>query len=502
MHIVKWLHPVAMDFVGSTSPNTAWIGGRGTSKTHATAYRLLRIIPTMPRGKGFMLGPTIKQLEMNEIPTLFEVWEGVGLYRYTPSTKLEPHKRYFTYGINPPAGWYRPPAAPDDYSNVLAFPNGCTVVLMGARVGDTIRGGTYDFSFIQEAGFINGNRYTQVYRPMVRGPKNKVFSLGAGHPESRSPYYLSCTFTSSRPTTASGRWVSDNMEKLANQDPRHYKYLESDIYANLPLYGLSYIEQIKQEICAINPIIWEVEYMNRNYTRPPNAYYHKFSESTHTYANYLQSGYLESVSYDPYYTAAEPIALSFDFNSYIVSCTAHQITPQRIVTLSEFYGLRENADPKHIIDQFAQKYANHITKVVHLYGDSTPSNQYTAKDYNNVYDGIVLMLQKKGWRVLKKVRLGFNPEHQTRQQIINRALSGDMPLSILINADECPYTIKSIMLSPMHPDFRKDKSAEKKPNEIDPRIAPHLSDTCDYLYYEILKDLEAASKSFKASALA
>lgn len=478
-----WLHEVAMQFVQSTHPNTTWVGSRGTSKTHATAYRIWHMVPTMPRALGFMLSPTIKQLLTKELPTILGVWEKHGIVQYrSGKTILNPKCRYFTLGEPPPSTWKKPPAAPTTYKYALAFPNGFTMEIMGARAGESERGGSYDFCFVQEAGFISGTRYKQVYGPMVRGDARKKFSLGAGYPEIRSPFYLSRTVTTSQPTTEQGRWSSREMKRKAEEFPKEYMYLDSDIYANLPLYGAEKIEAIKRDICAESPIIWESEYLNLEYNRPANQYYPEFTEEKNTYLN-ISTPYGQK---DPFYATDQPIYVSFDFNSYFMCATIHQKNDDYIVTIGEAYGDFQNANIDYVIDEICYLLPNHQNKTMLIYGDST-------KDPNNpkIYEDIKRLFQKKGWSVYIKVKAGFNPPHYLRKKLIAEAHKGDLPLQIKINADQCPYLINSIKMSPVLPDFRKDKSSEKRPDIVDPKKATHLGDTADYVWVPLL---EAAGK--------
>ncbi len=464
------------EFLAAAEPRVAWVGSRGSGKTRTTGFKLLRIIggstadgiAPMPRSKGMLVGKSYAQLETKELPEMKNALAAVGYQEYRRGTV--PQSPYlFVYGHKPPSFFGKPLVPPEDYNRVLSFMDGCCLELITLNAKDGARGGSYDYAIVTEAAFLNGTRYNTEVKPMLRGVAGKY----------SSPYYLSETMTTSMPWTSRGQWVFDT-EALAHEEPAKYRFIQSNVYDSLSVYGFEQIEQWRREVCAKNPLIWEVEYMNKRLVRPSNAYYPRLDADIHAYG-------VLSDGTDAYYQAAEPLLLSFDFNSELFTVTVHQFDGYIISTQSEFF---DEKSLESLCRQFVETYAQHLQKVVHLYGDI---NGYYMRVNNlndvSAYNEITTYLQRQGWAVLDKINYQPNPEHYRRYQAINTTLvesAGISQVIIRINEKRCAFTLRSLLATPINPDFTKDKSSEKD-KLLNPREATHASDTCDYVWFRLIE---------------
>ncbi len=467
--------PQQRSFVGSNAKTTVWVGSRGSGKTRCIGFRLLRItggcqsenIPPMQGCKGILVGIDYAQLEAKELPEILATLRSVGYQPYTKGAEIT-HPFWYVYGVEPPAFFDKTRTPPESYKHVLTLSNGCCLELISMRQKDGVRGGSYDFVIVAEAAYINGNAYATQIKPMLRGVMGKY----------KSPYYLSETITTSMPWTSRGQWVF-NYEKIAADNP-NIIYINSNIYDCQAIYGLSTIEQWKKEICAINPHIWEVEYMNKRATRPSNAYYKNLSAEKHFYINITGNN-------DPYYNDRQALYIAFDFNSYLYTQLVAQYDGLTLSVQNEFFSSVSLFD---MLEHFCNRYESHYDKTAYLYGDV--NGYYMRTDNQNDiagYDAIKSYLSNKGWFVSDEINYKPNPEHHRRYANINDALNEQENTSVLIriNENNCPFTCISLEATPINEDFTKDKSSESQ-KDIDQRTATHASDAFDYIAFRVIEE--------------
>jgi hypothetical protein len=103
----------------------------------------------------------------------------------------------------------------------------------------------------------------------------------------------------------------------------------------------------------------------------------------------------------------------------------------------------------------------------------------TRSSYQQIED----VFKKRGWDV-EMMPLNNYPAHQHKHRVINAMLSENNPrlTTVAINGNTCPFLIKSILNTPILPNFEKDKRSEKQ--AIAQEYATHLSDCFDYDLWE------------------
>lgn len=457
----KYITPKQQAFLQAQQKLVVWIGGRGTGKTTIAGVRNYLIAQEMPRSNGIMVGATLQRLLTKELPPRTEFWkQHLGLVEVT---KQQP-RGHFIIGNRPPKYFTQPLRKPERYDNIVSFVNGSTIELVGMRNIESSRGGNYDWGEVTEGTTINRDDFFRVLYPTVRGLKDKF----------QSYYYLSWCFTSNMPWDATGMWLPD-LQTEANQNPHEIFYQESTIYDAEQIYGIDYIEQLKDRIQKINPLIWKVEYMNQRLDKVQNAFYSALA-SVHFYES-------QADGYDPHYNADAPLHISLDFNQAFNSMTVWQINGRGLYCINEFF-----VSGNHIIDDlilaFCDYYHLHSNRSVYIYGDAT-GNFIPYDTQRTMFDAISNILAENYFHPELKTTYKQNPEHLLKQQRINKLLREetiDLPF-VRFNTAACPFTIKSLKNSPLTDKFKKDKTSEKKA-EILPENATHLSDTVDYFLYE------------------
>lgn len=459
----KYITPKQAAFLAAKQKMVVWIGGRGTGKTTIAGVRNYLIAQEMPRSNGIMVGATLQRLLTKELPPRTEFWKTqLGLVEVT---KQQP-RGHFIVGNRPPKYFAQPLRKPERYDNVISFINGSIIEMVGMRNIESSRGGNYDWGEVTEGTTINRDDFFRVLYPTVRGIKNKY----------HSKYYLSWCFTSNMPWDAEGMWLPDLAEE-ATQNPADVFYQESTIYDAEQIYGIEYIDQLKERILKINPLIWSVEYMNKRIDKVQNAFYSALT-SAHLYH--------EQNEYDMHYNADAPLCISLDFNKDFNSMTVWQIHNRGLYCIKEFF-----TAGNHIIDDLIIKFSDHYrlqsNRAVYIYGDAT-GNYIPYDTVRTMFEGIAELLQQNHFHPELRTTYKQNPEHLLKQQRINKLLREetlDLPY-VRINQTACPYTVKSLKNSPLTEKFKKDKTSEKNPNIL-PENATHLSDTVDYFLYEETK---------------
>ena len=461
MNMIKYITPHQKAFLEAKQKIVVWIGGRGTGKTTIAGVRNYLMAQEMPRSNGIMIGSTLTRLLTKELPPRTEFWKKkLGLIEVT---KQQP-QGHFIVGQKPPKYFTMPDRKPESWETVVSFVNGSIIELVSMRAIENARGGNYDWGEVTEGTTIRRDDFFRVLYPTVRGMAHRY----------KSHYYLSWCFTSNMPWDAAAMWLPD-MSIEAKEKPSEIFYQESTIYDAEAIYGIEYIEQLKARINKINPLIWQVEYMNKRLDKVRNAFYSALNK-IHFY-NQAEDGY------DPFYNPDEPLKLSFDFGKSFNSCTAWQSHDRLLACIKEFF-VQGNQLIDDVVMHLLEFYALHSNRHCEIYGDAT-GNVIPYDENRTLFEYIQTVLQSNHFTTELKTQYKKNPEHLLKQQHINKLLREDdirLPY-VRINADACPYTIKSMKNSPLTEKFKKDKSSEKN-THITPELATHLSDTADYFLFE------------------
>ena len=263
-------------------------------------------------------------------------------------------------------------------------------------------------------------------------------------------------------------------------------FVESTVYDNELIYGAQKLADTK---AGELPHVWAVEYMNERILKLPNSFYPAFSEKHIAFRNLIREEYdpvsCTWLTSDYFLDTRRPLETSWDFNAAFTSMIVCQERGNEFRVGDELFVKHGEVATNMIdglVDKFLKQYSHWQCKEVLLHGDRNGNNKQVATN-QTFYEQIAERLRKAGWQVTPMVT-GLDPDHQLKHKYINALLSeeGNLP-RLRINQHRCKYTIVSIQNSPITPDWKKDKSSERKLADHEQERATHLSDCFDNIVY-------------------
>lgn len=463
-------------------PYKMGIMGRGLGKTTIFADQIVKCITYMPRGKVLFGGKTYFHIKNKSFPVIRDHWERLGLYR---------NIHYFL-GTKAPKKWKwdEPYQAPVDYSNCIHFWNGLVVEFASFDRPEMVRSGSYDFLMLDEITGLKKKAIDEDIWPTNRGNKDRF-----GHIR----FHHGILFLGTMPITAAGDWVFD-YEKLMEEFPVDYLYLEASARENIHILGERYFRDLKR---ILPPAIYDLEVENKRRKRNINGFYPLLNEDRHGYSDSYNYSFYDNLDHDldkgsldcrgdKDHLKDEPIYLSFDFGSTQNCCIVAQWykSINQFPIINNFY--IENDTLSVLVQKFIDYYQYHSPdhKVVYLYGGSEGNKKNDARSRQTYFDDIKIQLKKSGWTSIDRSQL-YEASHMDKFQFWNKYLSGDFTNipAFRINMNNAKETFFSMDNAPIIQDeFRKDKSSERRSDQ--PRWkATDLSDAVDNLYYWILSPM-------------
>ncbi|MDR6194719.1 terminase large subunit domain-containing protein [Siphonobacter sp. SORGH_AS_0500] len=455
--------------------------GRGSGKTNELLQLITDSAFALPRATAGLAGLTYRQIQDIILSQSQALFEANRLYEYNNQSK------YGHYVINrrPPDHWYKAWNAPKSYENCIAFANGYTVQMLSADRQETLRGMNLDQLFIDESATLKEDFFNKILRPTLRANKGRYRDPRKGREGYNHPlHWLAVDFTSS-PWLPEGQWIFKT-EELMLKNPRKYFFMESTALDNLAFLPADYIKE-QQEL--YNPLVFDVEIMNKRLTKLPNAFYSSFEASVHTFSpayNYERdekTGILTSKrrDYDPW----KPLETAWDFNAYFTSLLVSQEIDKEQRFINNLYVKDANGSTlvERLANDFCDYYQHHLKKEVHLYGDRGGNNKDAGR--KPFFDTIKDIFHKRGWRTIDYTERSY-PKYQVRYQVVNALLqrANERLPKITINQTECKALIISLQNAPLDGStFEKDKKSEGKAT-IAQEYATHLSDCFDYILFK------------------
>lgn len=444
------------------------IGGRGSGKTGLIGHHNIDKLKFLPRAKSGLAALTYNQLLNNSLPSMENIWRLSGLVEHTKD-----QDGHYVIGVRPPEWWTKPLSPPRSYSNVISFLNGYHIQLISLDRPDTIRGLSLDALDIDEKGWAKETDFNQVLVPLVRG---NVYEFD--HPL----HHSICGF-SSMPWLVKQQWILD-VERLAEEKPKKYFYIEATAEDNLAVLGEQYLEDAQERLPHI---VYMVEYMNMRPKRVSNAFYPAFNDEIHCDFRTFDYDQNESglwISKPSDVHREKPLELSFDFNAAFTSAIVCQDHGQEFRVVDELF--IEEATTNMVSDitkKFIDKYGMHGNKDVFIYGDRNGNNK-SAGDNLTFYERIMQQLSAANFNPMLMVH-GLDSSHKKRYFLINSLFEEKDPRAprIRINQNNCKYLPISLQLAPMVNDFEKDKSSERPDKGNDQKKATHLSDCLDNILW-------------------
>jgi hypothetical protein len=461
-------------------PNKMLIWGRGTGKTTIIADQILDYQKVMPRGKISLNGLTYFHIRTKSLPPIIDHWERRGLYRGI----------HYFIGMRAPKKfrWNEPYQPPLDYTNCIHFWNGFVIEFNSFDRPEMARSGSYDGMIFDECTKLKKSAIDADVLPANRGNGDRF-----GHIR----YHHGTMFLGSQPLSPTGDWVFE-YEKLQNDYPDDYLFLEASAKENLRILGERYFRDLKR---VLPSIVYDLEVENKRRKQNVNGFYPGLNEKQHCYFDSYNYSFYDDIEYDikkkgaidsrgdKDCLASQPLHISFDFGS-TQNC---MIVAQLHKSIHEFPIIKnfyvENEKLSVLVDQFIAYYQFHSEKVVHMYGGSDGTRKNDAASRSSYFDDVTTQLTKAGWKVHNKAQL-YEASHMDKFQFWNKFLTGDynsVP-TFKINMNNAAETFISMSNAPIRPDeIKKDKSSERRIDQ--PRWkATDLSDAVDNLYFWMFAD--------------
>lgn len=479
-----YLNDKQIEFITASQPTKVFLAGRGAGKSASMGPKNYMRVKYLPRGKGFFASTTYNQILTKTLPAVEQMWHRLGLKEWISAED----PGHYIVGRRPPKTWPKPYAPPRRYQNVITFFNGTTIEFLSLDRPDLVRGGSYDFGDIDEAGLVSKERFTRALLPTLRDNKHRF---------SHWLHHQVCFYTSI-PWKGVGQWILEYEEK-ARQFPNEYKWVEASALDNIDILGQEGLDRLKRELPYLE---YQVEVLNKRIIKLPDGFYHEFDDELHAYIPQYEYSLgrrgIETAGYTKEYKDRESIAVSLDFGGHFSCMTCWQ--PDGLIErcFDQFF-IKDDRAIK-LIDMFCETYKGHKEKLILLHGDPRGHDKNPHGD--TIYNQIIEKFRSRGWDVILCVDKTPPAGHLERHHFMNEILTEQNPNlpKIRINEDRCKETILSIQLTPITKDFKKDKSKEKKPREFPQEHAPHLTDTVDYYfmykYYEQYAALRSSGDNF------
>ncbi len=488
----------------SRAKRKSFIGGRGSGKSMGMGFKVGLLFNEFPRATFVIAGLTYVQLDLIVVPSLRDALEKMGYFEY--DAKVCPYGVY-VIGVAPPKEWVSPYKKPGKkaYQYCMSFINGITFRFVSQDNQDSHRGLSINGILLDESATISYDFIAKVLLPALRGNKMATYE--------NHPWNYGFFDFSSASWTAEGNWVYDSEEhykkmidERANMtqaelkaNPPKYLFLESTYHDNQEHLPDDYGQTLEE---ALDPLVFEVEVLNHRILKIPNAYYHSFSTTKHSYKL--------SYSYQPNdkgivlwssndYNVDTPLELSLDFNTDICWLLVCQELNREFRVINSMYKkpmvskeLQNSNLLIQLADWFVETYKNHEKKEVFIYGDpgGNSTSATTSADNLPFFNQFCEALKVNGWQVFRRELISY-PRHKDRFILNNYLLSesSERTPKIRINMNNNKAFMIAIQNTKVKTDksFKKDKSSEKSARQRE--YATDGTDAFDYIVWAKYKNL-------------
>ncbi len=465
--------------------------GRGFGKGAVQAARLTTGYQGMPGSTGGFVGPSVKRVMTNILPSLFVHLEKWGYHRDV----------HYIVGKKPwkALHWKNPLFTPANWENTISFYNGsvCNIISQD-RLG-TSNSMSLDYVIVDEAKFINPEQL-----------RNETFPANRGNEMYFGKFFMhhGMTITSDMPVTKKGSWFlsyEDEMDtdivstlwfvvrkinhinKEIEQQPEkkfYYRdelekwtrmllqlrrdcllYCEFSSLENIDILTEDYVRRMKRELSSQT---FNTAVLNRKQRVRRDGFYGGMDEDVNLYtAPNTSRLILEHVGTDKIkddcrldndLDAAQPICIAFDANLLFNCLVAGQPKNGKLRVLKSFFVKYDRKLPE-LVDDFCDYYQYHRNKRVVFYFDATFKYNLTGVKRAIPYVIIETQFRKRGWNVTRKY-IGKPMGHIEKAALINEMFKGMRNYMVLINRDNNENLIISIESAAVY-NGKKDKSGEK-----------------------------------------
>lgn len=488
----------------SRAKRKSFIGGRASGKSISLGMKVGAIFNDFPRATFVIAGLTYVQLDSIVVPSLRDALEKMGYYEYDP--KVCPWGVY-VIGKVPPERWARPYKRPGKkvMQYCMTFINGLTIRFVSQDNPDSHRGLSIEGILIDESATISYEFVKRVLIPALRG---NVMAPYHGH-----PWQFGFFDFSSASWTTEGNWIYDTEEKYKKMlderskmtekqlkaIPPEYLFLESTYHDNQKYLPADYGKMLED---TLDPLEFEVEVLNKRLLKIPNAFYHGFSTTRHSYKisyDYRPNdkGVITWASND--YDLDKPLELSLDFNTDICWLLVCQELGREFRVVNSMYkkphGTKEQQESNLLIqlaDWFCETYQSHQKKDVFIYGDpgGNSTSATTSADNLPFFDQFCNKLKSKGFNIFRRELVSY-PKHKDKFILVNYLLgeSNERAPKIRMNMINNKAFMIALQNTKVKTDksFKKDKSSEKSARQRE--YATDGTDAFDYIVWAKYKNL-------------
>jgi hypothetical protein len=485
-----------LDFLAAKQRIKFALCGRGFGKSHLIGAHNIDKMKALPGAKSALVGMTYRHLKNKTLIPMEMCWREHEMSEYD----FETGEGDYVLFRKPPKSWIKEMIAPPkDWDYVISFPNGYHIELVSLVDIDKVRGASFDAMDIDEAALCDKDDFTEVLSQTVRG---NIYVY-------KHHLHQSISLYTSIPWLPSGQWIYI-FEKLAEEKPETYYFMEASAEDNVVVLGEQWIEDQRERL---PPIKFSVEIMNERISKLPDCFYYAFDEKRNTvsqkdiYNYYYQYGLdssqiqnierlqdsgdwlgvYECVSIlgctDYVINPYNAIDITFDFNAAFNSLIWGQESDSLFVFHEELFVKHESY--LELVEQFCKKFKDYPTKIVNLMGDRN-GNKKDADNAPSYFESIIMKFNEKGWQVNHISTGGVEQLHTLRYDVINRIYSEkEYPVvpKVRYIQEGCKFTIISILKTPAKDGFKKDKSSERKLTDRREE-ATDLGDASDYLLYD------------------
>jgi hypothetical protein len=473
-----YLNPAAIKFQRSNARRKVLVAGRGFSKSFGNGITVSKKIRQLPRSSGLFMGPTFTQMLTKTLLPMKSAWEAIG-YR---------EGIHYVIGKQPPKYFERPLWNPNQYDNTISFWTGNIITMGSFDRPQLMRGGSYDWSVLDEALLIDYDEYEEVVIPAVR-PSHPVFK---GMPGSNTQQ-----FTSSMPYRTSGRWLLDMQEK-AKDKKNDIFFMKGISWDNRKVIGDDKLWEWYRDMTRYKYLI---EIMCQEIKT--GTLFYPSLRKRHIYRDELNYHYIDKLGinlpessrdsrWDADCNPDLPISISHDWGAFNCITIDQEYKISNELRFINYMYVKHPDIITDLANNFCEYYKHHRKKVIYQYGDKS-GNKDEANSKQSYFEDFANVLRSKGWKVFKQ-RTG-DVGHLLRHKFINDLHRGTDPRqpSILYNGTQCRDLIIALENTDMKPDGKKNKRSENNPN-IEQEQATHVTDAHDYrlmfgLYYKSNEDI-------------
>lgn len=453
--------------------------GRGGGKTTILGYHMRELVRQMPKASFAMPCSTFSQALSRTLPSAIEGLEMFNLYQDVDFVVGKSGKKF---------GYEMPYQPPNQWDNIIHFPNGCIFQLVSQDNERTGRGLNSYAEAGDEAALFDPERLFVTVKTTNRAQKEifkKCNLLG-------SEFYIS-----SAPINKKGKWFND-MEKVAIANPKEYAFIKASALSN-PYLNPAWFKKMKD--AAISEVLYNAEILNIDPPEIVDGFYGNLNPHKHYYTDYNNS-YLETIgvvarsehfnsNQDNDVRTNEPLIMSVDFGVFN-GCVVSQLQDDEYKVLKSFFVKSPKLLDDLFLEQVIPYYRPQQEKFVYLYGGHDGNNRLPNSPFT-YFQQITNLLTAHGWTVYILTK-GAAPTHTEKYVLVNAMLKEHQTRlpKIRINEHNNPDLIIALERTEARESLKGgiEKVKKDERNPLFPQQhAPHLTDAFDVPLMTMFNDI-------------